>query len=299
MMADGGLETVLVFKEGIDLPLFAAFKALETEAGVAAITRYFDQMAQIAVETGRGFIMDTPTWRASSKWGAELGLSTTELKKIHREAIDSFVKLREKFETPQSPFVINGLVGPHGDGYAPETELSVKEAQNYYAEQVGWFNEMGADMVTGMTITSISEGIGIVKAAQAVSIPSVVSFTVETDGSLPSGEGLAEAIYAVDRATDGAAAYFMINCAHPEHFLDVIGGNGDWLERIWGLRANASRLSHAELDEAEELDDGDPLELGQLYRRVSDLLPNLTVVGGCCGTDHRHIKEICAALDAD
>ncbi|MCG7625185.1 homocysteine S-methyltransferase family protein [Epibacterium sp. Ofav1-8] len=298
MMTDGGLETVLVFKEGIDLPLFAAFKALETEAGIEAVTRYFDQMANIAVETGRGFIMDTPTWRASTKWGGELGLSAAELKEIHREAIASFIKLREQYETPQSPFVINGLVGPHGDGYAPESELSIEEAQVYYSEQVQWFSELGADMVSGMTITSISEGIGIVKAAQAVNIPSVVSFTVETDGRLPSGEGLAQAVNAVDRATSGAAAYYMINCAHPDHFLDVISDGSDWLKRVGGLRANASRLSHAELDRAEELDDGNPQELGQLYRRVAELLPNLNVVGGCCGTDHRHIREICAALDS-
>ncbi len=242
--------------------------------------------------------MDTPTWRASSRWGAELGLDVAEMREIHREAIATLLALRERFETPSSPFVINGVVGPHDDGYAPATQLTVPQAQAYYAEQVQWFTEFGADMVSGITITSASEGTGIVLAARDAHIPSVVSFTLETDGRLPSGEGLEEAIRAVDAATDGAAAYFMINCAHPDHFRAVLDDGGDWIRRIGGLRANASRLSHAELDVAEELDDGDPVELGQLYRALSVQLPNLNVIGGCCGTDHRHLEQICRSLDA-
>lgn len=298
MLTEAGLETVLVFQEGIDLPLFAAFKALETDAGVAAVSRYMHRLAELAVKTGRGFIMDTPTWRASSKWGQELGLDTADMKEIHREAIATLLALRQKFETPDAPFVINGVVGPHGDGYAPATQLTAAEAHEYYAEQAGWFAELGADMVSGLTLTSISEATGLVLAARDSDIPAVVSFTLETDGRLPSGEGLADAIKAVDAATDGSAAYFMINCAHPDHFRDVLAKGGDWIGRIGGVRPNASRLSHAELDVAEELDDGDPVELGHLYRAMSDQLPNLTVVGGCCGTDHRHLDQICQALDA-
>ncbi|MCV3274218.1 homocysteine S-methyltransferase family protein [Roseobacter sinensis] len=298
MLTEAGLETILVFHEGIDLPLFAAFKALETDAGAEAIERYMRQLAKLAVQTGRGFVMDTPTWRASSKWGAQLGVDSADLKEIHREAIATLAALRQDFETPASPFVINGVVGPHDDGYAPATQLTAAEAHTYYAEQIQWFSELGADMVSGITITSISEAIGIVRAARDGNIPSVVSFTLETDGRLPSGDTLAEAVREVDATTDAAAAYFMINCAHPDHFRQVLAGGGEWVNRIGGLRANASRLSHAELDVAEELDDGDPVELGRLYRALAGHLPNLSVVGGCCGTDYRHLDQICKALDA-
>lgn len=294
MVADGGLETALVFLEGFDLPLFAAFKALESERGIAAIDRYMRGFAEIATKTGRGFVMDTPTWRASARWAEELGISRSELREIHRGAVATLVALRNELETPRSPFVINGAIGPQDDGYSPTMKLSVGEAKRYHADQVGWFAEMGADMVTAVTMTYTDEALGIVHAANAVRIPVAVSFTVETDGRLPSGQALGDAISEVDAATDSGTAYFMINCAHPDHFSNVLDGR-DWTRRIRGIRANASRMSHAELDNAEELDAGDPVELAALYRALGDKLPNLSVMGGCCGTDHRHIAHIAGA----
>lgn len=135
------------------------------------------------------------------------------------------------------------------------------------------------------------------RAARAAGMPVVISFTLETDGHLPSGQSLAEAIRETDAATDGAPAYYMINCAHPSHFRDRLAEGSDWRSRIRGLRANASRLSHAELDEATELDEGNPDELGADYRELRLLLPELAVFGGCCGTDHRHVEAIARAFD--
>ncbi len=295
MVADGGLETTLVFHDGIDLPLFAAFKALESQEGIDAIDRYMRGFARLAVKHHRGFIMDTPTWRASPRWAAELGVDRDQLKEVHREVVATLVKMRAEHETPKSPFVVNGVIGPHSDGYAPTEIMSASEAEAYHQTQVGWFAEMGADMVSAITMTYVDEAIGIVRAAQSVNIPVVISFTVETDGRLPSGQGLRSAIEQVDRATGSTAAYFMINCAHPDHFRSVLEQGGEWTKRIMGVRANASRLSHAELDEAEELDDGNPKEFGQLHQELTQFLPNLTVIGGCCGTDHRHVEHVCMA----
>ncbi|WP_371226936.1 homocysteine S-methyltransferase family protein [Roseovarius sp. 2305UL8-3] len=296
MITDGGLETCLVFHEGIDLPLFAAFKALESETGLKAVDAYMKRFAKLAVEQNRGFIMDAPTWRASARWAAELGMSQDELREIHREAVATLVRLRRTYETDASPFVINGVIGPQDDGYSPVTKLSAGQAAEYHKTQIQWFAEFGADMVSALTMTYSDEAIGIVQAAKDAEMPVVISFTVETDGCLPSGETMAQAIGAVDDTTGAYPAYYMINCAHPEHFADVL--EGAWTKRIMGLRANASRLSHAELDAAETLDDGDPAELATLYAGLSALLPNLTVMGGCCGTDHRHIAEICRATRA-
>ncbi|WP_170429848.1 homocysteine S-methyltransferase family protein [Ruegeria arenilitoris] len=295
MLADGGLETTLVFHDGIDLPLFAAFKALDSQVGIDAIDRYMRGFAQLAVNNRRGFVMDTPTWRASPRWAAELGVDHDQLKEVHREVIATLVKMREEHEKPESPFVINGVIGPHSDGYAPTEILGDSEAETYHRTQVEWFAEMGADMVSAITMTYADEAIGIVRAAQAAGIPVVISFTVETDGRLPSGQGLRAAIEQVDAATQSAAAYFMINCAHPDHFRSVLEQGGDWTKRIMGLRANASRLSHAELDAADELDDGNPREFGELHQELAKILPNLTVIGGCCGTDHRHVEHVCKA----
>lgn len=293
MITDGGLETTLVFLEGIDLPLFAAFKALETEAGMKAVDAYMNRFAKLAIKQGRGFIMDTPTWRASARWAAELGMSQDELREVHREGIATLENLRRTHETAACPFLINGIIGPQDDGYSPGVRLSASQAAEYHKQQPVWFAEFGADMITAMTLTYSDEAIGIAIAARDAGMPVVISFTVETDGCLPSGETLAEAIAAVDGATGDYPAYYMINCAHPEHFSHVL--DGEWTGRIMGLRTNASRLSHAELDHAETLDDGNPEELGMLHTGLATLLPNLTVLGGCCGTDHRHVEHMCRA----
>jgi len=171
--------------------------------------------------------------------------------------------------------------------------MTPEDAQRYHSLQAEVFAETAVDLVSALTMTYAEEAIGIVRAASAAGIPAAVSFTVETDGRLPSGQPLQDAIEQVDAETDGAAAYFMINCAHPTHFAEVLEPGAPSLGRIRGLRANASTMSHAELDEAEELDAGDPVDLARRYGELRQRLPNLNVVGGCCGTDHRHIREIC------
>lgn len=294
-LTDGGMETSLVFHEGLDLPLFASFTLMTDPAGRAAIDRYMRRFCEIAVRDKRGFVLDTPTWRASSRWAEELDVSREALQRVHRDAIAFLKGLRVEYQTEASPFVINGVIGPQDDGYNPDRFLNADEAEKYHDEQVTWFAEYGADMVSAITMTYAEEAIGIARAAKRAGMPAVISFTVETDGHLPSGQPLRAAIEQVEAATGRFPAYYMINCAHPDHFRGVLEENGPWRERIMGLRANASRMSHEKLDNAEELDDGDPTELGAQYRLLMKVLPNLRVMGGCCGTDHRHVKAISSA----
>ena len=294
-LTDGGLETTLVFHEGFDLPLFAAFPLLETGAGRDAIDRYMRMFCEIAVRDGKGFILDTPTWRASARWAEELGYSRDALKAVHARAIETLAGLRAEYETPSTPFVINGIIGPQDDGYNPQSFLSADEAAHYHADQVVWFKEFGADMVSALTLTYANEATGIALAARQAQMPCVISFTVETDGRLPSGQTLRAAIEEVDEITGSSPRYYMINCAHPDHFISELRAAGAWKSRIRGLRANASRMSHEDLDNAEELDEGNPAELGIQYQSLTSLLPNLTVMGGCCGTDHKHIDAISTA----
>lgn len=204
-------------------------------------------------------------------------------------------EVRESHETGETPIVISGAIGPQDDGYNPSEIMSAEQAREYHSTQVETFAGTAADIVSAITMTYVDEAIGITKAAQDADIPVVISFTVETDGRLPSGEALGDAITLVDEATAGGPVYFMINCAHPTHFDQVVAEPGDWRERIHGLRANASKMSHEELDEAEELDSGDPADLGARYDALRTDLPNLNVVGGCCGTDHRHVRAIAEA----
>ena len=294
-LTDGGIETTLIFHEGLDLPYFAAFDLMKNQAGQAALRRYFASHASIAQANGCGFILESPTWRASADWGARLGYGKAAMAEVNKQSIALLVEQRGIFETEASPMVISGCVGPRGDGYIPGGMMTAEEAETYHAVQITAFAESPADMVAAITMTYEEEAVGITLAARAAGLPVAISFTVETDGCLPSGQSLKDAIAAVDAATGEGPVYYMINCAHPDHFADALAGGEGWVQRIRGLRANASRRSHAELDEAEALDDGDPAELGGQYRELLGKLPQINVVGGCCGTDHRHIEAICLA----
>lgn len=292
-VTDGGLETTLVFHDGIDLPDFAAFPLLDTDEGREALTRYYTAYLEIARRHGTGIVLDTPTWRASLDWGARLGYDPDGLAEVNRRGVAFVDDLATGWSDVTA--VRNGVIGPRGDGYVVGATMSPAESASYHALQARAFADAGADMVTAVTMTYAEEATGIVRAAAAAGLPVAISFTVETDGRLPSGQSLPDAIATVDRDTEGAAAYFMVNCAHPTHFAGALAG-GSWLERIQGIRANASTLSHAELDEAEELDIGDIDELAGHYADLQRRLPGLAVVGGCCGTDHRHVGAVAAAL---
>ena len=294
-LTDGGIETTLIFHDGLDLPHFAAYDLFTRDGGDEALRRYFEPYAAIARDRGVGLVLETPTWRANPDWAERLGHSLTELDALNRRGVGLLEELRAGYETDATPIVISGCIGPRGDGYVVGEAMTAEEAEAYHAEQIGTFAGTAADLVTAITMTYVDEAVGVVRAARAAGLPVVISFTVETDGRLPSGQSLRAAIEEVDERTGGAAAYFMVNCAHPSHFVDVLEPGAGWAGRIRGLRANASRLSHAELDEAEELDTGDPDELAADYVALRAKLPQLCVLGGCCGTDHRHIEAISTA----
>ena len=294
-LTDGGLETTLIYHDGFDLPMFEAFTLVESERGRAALRAYYDRYVSMAVSHGNGFILESPTWRANPDWGAKLGLDRDRLAAVNRAAIDMLREIRAACETKRMPLVISGAIGPRGDGYDPGAPMSPWEAEAYHAWQVGVLKDAGADLVSAFTLTNVNEAIGVARAAKAEDIPCVISFTLETDGRLPSGESLAKAIAAVDRATDRGPAYYMINCAHPAHFSDALEDGAAWTKRLRGLRANSSRKSHAELDNSTELDEGHPQELGEHYAELLRRFPHINALGGCCGTDHRHVECISAS----
>ncbi len=296
-LTDSGLETDLIFNKGFDLPEFASFVLLGDEVGRKAMFDFYCAHAEVARRHNRGVVFETPTWRASPDWGARVGYGRDALADSNRDAVNFLSEVSDAVRLDK-PFVISGNVGPRGDGYDPGEMMSADEAENFHSWQVGVFADTAADLVTAMTMTNAPEAIGFVNAAARAEMPAVVSFTVETDGRLPSGQPLGEAIMETDFEVKKAPAYYMINCAHPTHFEDVLRQRGPWLSRLRGIRANASKCSHAELDAAETLDDGDPDTLGGEYASLRRLLPTLTIFGGCCGTDVRHIEKIADAIDA-
>lgn len=292
-LCDGGMETTLIFREGVDLPCFASFVLLASDEGRRRLESYYLPYLELAQKYGAGFILDTPTWRANADWGGQLGYGPDALAAINTDAVTLLAGLRSRFETPTTPCVISTVIGPRGDGYKAG-RMAAAEAEDYHGAQIASVVDTQADMVSAYTLTNIEEAIGIARAARAHGMPCSISFTVETDGRLVTGRTLRDAVETVDAATGGSVAYFMVNCAHPTHFAGALEA-GAWRDRILGVRANASTKSHAELDRSQTLDDGDPQDLGRRYRALRQTLPAMRVLGGCCGTDHRHVAAMCDA----
>lgn len=303
-LTDGGIETVLIYQEGVDLPEFAAFVLLGSAQGQEQLRRYYRRYLEIASRTvDAGFILESPTWRAGFDWGARLGHGAEAMRNFNTAAVRMMQELRAEYASRiRGPIVVSGCVGPRGDGYLADADLRADGARRAHQPQVDALAAAGADMITAITMNTSEEAIGLARAAAQARVPAAISFTLETDGKLPSGMPLREAIETVDAATldHGFAApvYYMINCAHPTHFAPALAEGGTWRDRIRGLRANASTRSHAELDAMTELDAGDPVDLAGHYRRLRTPLRNLNVLGGCCGTDHRHVAAICSAWEA-
>ena len=292
-VADGGIETHLIFNEGFDFPHFTVFELLDREGGPAALRAYYAPYLDIARRAGHGFVFDTNTWRANPDWGALVGYDADRLRRTNIGAVELCRDIAREFELAGVPTLVSGAMGPRRDAWQYDGMMSIAEALDYHAPQVAAFAEAKADLVTILTLTNVPEAIGVARLAEEAGLPCVISFTLETDGHLPGGKPLGEAITAVEDATNAYPAYYMINCVHPIHFASTIRHGGDWVDRIGGLRVNASMKSHAELDESPELDIGDWQDLAQRYQRLLPLLPNIRVIGGCCGTDHRHIDAIC------
>jgi homocysteine S-methyltransferase len=294
-LADAGIETDLIFNNGIDIPEFAAHTLLSNPEGREAMTRYFEGFLALARSCDTGFILDSQTWKAHMHWAADLGANEDELYRANLESVAFIADIRNRHAAGNRPIVLNGIAGPTSDAYAPEDKVGARKSEDYHSRQMSWLAETEVDMVTGVTYPRADEAVGLVRAAGRFDLPVVISFTVETDGRLPTGRPLSDAIRLVDDSTAGAAAYFMVNCAHPDHFFHVLDGS-DWTRRIRGLRCNASRLSHAELDECEVLDDGDPDEMATEYRAIVETMPWLNIFGGCCGSDLRHVTRIAKAV---
>jgi homocysteine S-methyltransferase len=294
VVTDAGLETWLLFQRGVDLPAFAAYPLASTSAGRALLTEYLHDYAAIASSIGAAAVLDAATWRANPDWALTLGHDLAALGSHIDACIEVVADVRATWQGDQ-PFLIDGPVGPRGDGYRVEDSMTPDTAAEYHGYQVGRMADAGVDVVTALTMGYVGEAAGITLAARAAGVPAVVSFTLETDGRLPTGMPLAEAIEATDAATDAYPLHYMINCAHPTHFEHVLDPAAPWTQRIGGIRSNASALSHAELDEMVELDEGDPDDLARRYVGLRDRLPSLHVLGGCCGTDHRHVAAMATA----
>jgi S-methylmethionine-dependent homocysteine/selenocysteine methylase len=292
-ITDGGIETHVIFNMGVELPHFSAFPLNDTSSGRDVIRRYYRDYLPVARAAGRGFLFATDTWRASADWADRLGYDKSLLRQNNRTAVALCEEVADEFAAEGVATAIAGIIGPRRDAWQYDAGMSILEAYDYHAPQVDAFAGTAARSVQAYTLTNTPEAIGISRAAERAGLPVVLSFTVETDGALPGGKGLGATIIEVDEATGGYPDYYMVNCAHPSHFSGPLKSAESWVQRIGGLRANASAKSHAELDESPEIDVGDLGEFAEVHARLLPLLANLRLIGGCCGTDYRHIAAVC------
>ncbi len=281
-----GMETDLIFNQGVDLPGFAAFPMVDSSDGRARLRDYYLKLIEIGRDTGVGVILDTPTWMANPDRAQVVGYASSDLPRLTGAAVE--LAREAAVAHPDVATCVSVQIGPQGDGYKPGIAAAETSAR-YHAPQVMAAKEAGADIVSAYTMGSAGEAIGISLAAHRSGIPAVVSFTIETDGRLADGTPLANAVTQLVEAA--APLAICVNCAHPDHIAKGLDG-GAWQASLAGIVANASRQSHTELDNAETLDDGSPVELGRQLADLRQSLSGIRILGGCCGTDPRHLREI-------
>lgn len=296
-ITDGGLETTAIFLDGIELPALSAVSLVRTQEGLNYLRNYFHEYIELAKLHKVGLILETPTWRATSDWVDEIGVhSFDELLSLTRKSVEFLAQIKKDHITNDSPLVIAGCVGPRRDGYVTSNKMDVNEAYDYHFQHINALWESGCDFISVLTMNYMEEALGIIKVCEKIGAPVAVSFTVETDGNLIGGESYIDTIQTIDSITDQYPSYYMINCAHPTHVHSIFSSSNKVLDRIGGIRANASCKSHAELNESETLDIGNPQEFGSQICDLNSKFGNIKVLGGCCGSDIRHIREICKNL---
>ena len=292
-LTDGGIETSAIFNEGDQLPYLDIFDLLKNSLGCEALHNYFSSYAQLARKYELGLILENPTWRASQCWGDKLRYSTADLAILHRKSIQLLQDIRDEYETDSNPILISGCIEPRVDGYNSKELMTEAEAESYHSKQIKMFRSSAVvDLVTAITMTYAEEAIGICRAAENADIPVVISFSVETNGQLPSGQSLENAIEQVDYATNGAPLYYMIDCPDANHFDTVLPIREGWLERIHGLRANVSITNHGELNQVEELDDNNSVPLPFKYESFNNHLSSLKFFGDYSNTSICHQEKI-------
>lgn len=278
-LTEGGPETEIIYRFGHDLPEFAMYPLLDDEAAVADLTTMYTAYLEVAARHGFVPLMSGLDYRASADSAGKLGISPARLADYQRRAIDFLRAVARPFEDRFPELYVAGVVGPRGDAYGTGGTMTAEEAEEYHSAQIATLRECGVDLVSAMTFNNVPEAVGVARAAHRAGLPLSMSFMVNAEGRINSGPTLAEAIQAVDgEAGDARPDFYGINCSHPVEFSAALDG-GPWLDRIRSLRPNASTAEKQALCESDELDAGDPVELGGQARDISTRLPQVDIWG--------------------
>jgi S-methylmethionine-dependent homocysteine/selenocysteine methylase len=297
-LTEGGTETEVLYKWGFELPEFAMYPLLDNAEAHEVIKNIYRRYFEAAERHDTGMLILGHDYRASPDWGAKLGYSPEGLAEMQRRTIEFLDGMRREYEGRVRDVYIGGCIGPRGDAYGTGGDISEAEAEAYHSVQLTTLGSTRADLAVATTFNNIPEAVGVVRAAERIGIPIGVNLTLTTEGRLRSGPTLREAVETIEERTNGAAAWFGTNCAHPLEFAGALADAGPWLERLRCIRPNAVQMDQIALCKLGHLEDGDPVELGQQMGEVARLLPRADILGGCCGTDERHLGEIAKNVNA-
>ena len=297
-LTEGGSETEIMYKWGFELPEFEMYPLLDNPQADEIIRNMFRRYFEVAAQHDTGMLLNGHDYRASPDWGAKLGYSPEALRNMQHRVIDFLDGMRAEYADRVSDVYIAACIGPRGDAYGSGGEITADEAEDYHSVQLKNLDGTAADMAVAATFNNVPEAIGVIRAANGAGRPIGVSLTLTPEGRLRSGPGLGEAIETIDEATDGGAAWFGTNCSHPLEFEPALAEQGPWLDRLRYIRPNAARMDKIALCSLGHLEDGDPVELGGQMGEVARRLPRADIIGGCCGTDERHLSEIARNVNA-
>jgi S-methylmethionine-dependent homocysteine/selenocysteine methylase len=290
-LTEGGVETEIMYKWGHKLPHFAMFTLLDKPEAMADMKSMFARALEVAATQKTGLVLSSLDYRASPDWAALLGISADGLRDVHFRTVAFMKEVAAPFVEKIPDLVFSGVIGPRGDAYGKGGGITEEEAEDYHTPQLKNLRDAGADMACALTFNNIPEAVGVARAAKAVGIPLGLYFTLNSKGTLGSGPTLKEAVESVEEITQGAPSYYGLNCSHPLEFMESLE-DGDWLKRVRSIRPNAVRMEKVALCKLGHLEDGDPEELGQQMGDIRQKFPQMDILGGCCGTDERHLGEI-------
>ncbi|HEY8592653.1 MAG TPA: homocysteine S-methyltransferase family protein [Sphingomicrobium sp.] len=294
-LAEGGQETELMYGHGFELPKFALFPLLDDAAAVVQLKAMYEAVLQVAVRHRMSVMLGGLDYRASPDWAGLLGIDAVRLADYQHRSVAFLREVAEPYLEKLPHILVSGIVGPQGDAYERNQTVTASSAEAYHGTQMDNLASAGVDLVQAMTFTSSHEAIGVIRAAQARELPIVVSFMTDSPDEPGGQRSFRQTIEDVDRATDSYALFYGINCAHPREFEPLLRDQGEWLNRIGLLRPNASAKDKVELCQIGHLERGDARELAQLMGVLAARLPNVRVLGGCCGTWDEHLDLIAGA----
>lgn len=290
-LSEGGTETEFMYKHGFELPHFAIFPLLDNPDAVSKLREMFRSYLDVAAKHEVCALMGGLDYRASPDWGELLGYSPAGLADANMQSIEFLREIAGEYSSQIPETLIQGLIGPRGDAYERNETITENEAEDYHAVQLETLKEADVDLALAITFNNIPESVGVARAAAKIGIPLGISLSLDSSSKLNSGQSLSEAITMIDKATDQSPEFYSINCSHPLEFEPAIEP-GDWVNRIRGVRPNASKMDKMALCQLGHLEEGDPVELGVLCGDLARRYPHMDIWGGCCGTWDKHLNEI-------